>query len=260
MIIKDKTWNRYISVLRELNNRAAEDMIRFMADSGWTNIGGDYVLTTAERKALIDYAYGLATKYGEGAAAAACEMYDAVALAEKARVKPAEPAKTATYAETAKAVNGTLKQSPELVPSAVSRMVKMAGVDTTMQNALRDGAYWAWIPRGDTCSFCIMLASRGWQRASKDAIKDGHAEHIHANCDCTYAIRFGDDLDVAGYDPDEYLSMYEDADGVGWREKLNAMRRDAYQENKDEINAQKRSAYEKRKERNSSAAEEIDIT
>ena len=259
MIIKDKTWNRYISVLRELNNKAAEDMIRFMAESGWTSIGGDYVLTTAERRALIDYAYGLATKYGEGAAAAACEMYDAVAVAQGAKVKPAVPAETATYQETAKAVNGTLKQSPDVVPSAVSRLVKMAGVDTTMRNALRDGAYWAWVPRGDTCAFCIMLASNGWQRASKKAIKDGHAEHIHANCDCTYAISFNGPGNVEGYDPDEYLSMYNGADGSSWQDKLNSMRRDFYQENKDEINAQKRSAYEKRKEREAPAAEETDI-
>ena len=260
MIIKDKTWNRYISVLRELNNKAAEDMIRFMTNAGWAELGNDYILSNQERRALIDYAYGLATKYGEGAAAAACEMYDAVAALQKAGVPAAVPAKTASYSETAKAVNGTLKQSPEIVPSAVSRLVKMAGVDTTMQNALRDGAYWAWIPRGDTCAYCIMLASNGWQKASKKAIKEGHAEHIHANCDCTYAIRFGNDLDVAGYDPDEYLAMYEGADGGTWQDKLNAMRRSFYQENKDEINAQKRTAYEKRKERNSSAAEETDIT
>lgn len=259
MIITDKTWNRYISVLREMNNKAAEDMIRFMSDAGWANIGGDYVLTTRERQMLIDYAYGLATKYGEGAAAAACEMYDAVALAQKARVKPAEPAKTATYSETAKAVNGTLKQSPDVVPSAVGRLVKMAGVDTTMQNAIRDGAYWAWIPRGDTCAFCIMLASRGWQKASPSEMEGDHAAHIHANCDCTYAVRFGNNLDVAGYDPDEYLTMYENADGASWQDKLNSMRRGFYQENKDEINAQKRSAYEKRKEREAPAAEEINI-
>lgn len=259
MIITDKAWNRYISVLRELNNKAAEEMIRFMTDKGWTQIGSNYVLTTAERQALIEYAYGLATKYGEGAAAAACEMYDAVAVAQKAKVKPAEPAKTATYGETAKAVNGTLKQSPAEVPGAVSRLVKMAGVDTTMQNALRDGAYWAWVPRGDTCAFCIMLASNGWQKASKKALKDGHAEHIHANCDCTYAISFDGPGNVEGYDPDEYLDMYQNADGTKWQDKLNSMRRDFYQENKDEINEQKRSAYMKRKERESSSAEETNI-
>jgi hypothetical protein len=260
MKITDRQWNRYISVLRELNNKAAEDMIKFMTSHNITKVGNAYVLSKQERKTLIDYAYALATKYGEGAAAAAAEMYDAIAMASKANVPPAVPAPTATYDEVAKAVNGTLKQSPDIVPGAVSRLVKTAGVDTTMQNALRDGAYWAWVPRGETCSFCIMLASNGWQKASKKALKNGHAEHIHANCDCTYVVRFGDNLFVEGYDPQQYLNMYNSADGVGWEEKLNTMRRDFYAENKDKINAQKRSAYAKRMERNAPDAEETNIT
>lgn len=260
MRITDKQWNRYISVLRELNNKAAEDMIRFMSDHDILKMGNDYVLSKQERKALIDYAYALATKYGEGAAAAATEMYDAIAVASKANVPPAVPANTATYDEVAKAVNGTLKQNPEIVPSAVSRLVKTAGVDTTINNAIRDGAYWAWVPRGDTCAFCIMLASNGWQKASAKALKNGHAEHIHANCDCTYVVRFGNDLFVEGYDPQQYLDMYQNADGTRWQDKLNSMRRDFYAENKDKINAQKRSAYAKRIERNASAAEEKNIT
>ena len=259
MRITDKQWNRYISVLRELNNKAAEDMIKFMDNLGVVPIGSTFVLSEQDRKALIDYAYALATKYGEGAAAAAAEMYDAVALASKANVPPAVPAKTASYAEVAKAVNGTLKQGPEIVPSAVGRLVKTAGVDTTINNAIRDRAYYAWVPRGDTCAFCIMLASRGWQPASP-ADLDGHAKHIHANCDCTYVVRFGDNLMVEGYDPQEYLSMYNNADGTRWQDKLNSMRREFYAENSEKINAQKRSAYAKRVERNASAAEEANIT
>ncbi|MBR4692904.1 MAG: hypothetical protein IKP17_09110 [Oscillospiraceae bacterium] len=38
------------------------------------------------------------------------------------------------------------------------------------------------MPSGDTCAFCITLASRGWQKAGREAIKGGHAEHIHNNC------------------------------------------------------------------------------
>ena len=260
MRITDKQWNRYISVLRELNNKAAEDMIRFMTSHNIAHLGDTYLLSEQERKALIDYAYALATKYGEGAAAAAAEMYDAIALASKANVPPAVPAKTASYSEVAKAVNGTLKQSPDIVPSAVSRLVKTAGVDTTINNAIRDHAYYAWIPRGETCAFCLMLASRGWQLASTSALEGDHAAHIHANCDCTYAVRFGNNLIVEGYDPNEYLDMYQNADGTRWQDKLNSMRRDFYAENKDKINAQKRSAYAKRVERESSAAEEINIT
>ena len=43
-------------------------------------------------------------------------------------------------------------------------------------------------------------------------------------------------------------------------EALNMMRRKFYADNKEVINEQKRSAYAKRKERNSSAAEEIDVS
>jgi hypothetical protein len=43
------------------------------------------------------------------------------------------------------------------------------------------------------------------------------------------------------------------------KNRINAMRREAYAQNKEEINAQKRSAYAKRKELNSSEAEEINV-
>lgn len=209
---------------------------------------------------LIAYSYAVATRYGEGSAALAAQMYDAIAELSGEFLPPAVPAKTATYNDTARTVQGArlFSKDPDVVASAVGRLVKQAGVDTTMQNALRDGAEWAWIPRGDTCAFCITLASRGWQRASKKALKNGHAEHIHNNCDCTYAIRFNDDTDVEGYDPDKYYDWYKSEPGSP-EKKINAMRREMYAKNKDEINAQKRSAYERRKALNSSAAEETNI-
>lgn len=100
------------------------------------------------------------------------------------------------------------------------------------------------MPRGDTCPFCIALASRGWQRASQKALKGDHAQHIHANCNCEYAIRFTSDTTVAGYDPDRYLKQYNAYGG-----DINAMRRAQYAGNKDFINAQKRAAYAARKAR-----------
>ena len=87
------------------------------------------------------------------------------------------------------------------------------GADTTLKNAERDGAQFAWVPHGDTCAFCIALASRGWQYKSKKAMRNGHAEHIHAHCDCEYAVRFDGKSTVAGYDPDKYLEEYYDANG-----------------------------------------------
>lgn len=257
--ITTRAWNNYIGMLRRVSDRASAEMLAMV-----TKLSNQYnegIITLEEYEdAAIDFAYALATKYGEASGALAAEMYDAIAQLQGASVPPAVPAATATMDETARAVVGTMKTgNPKIVADATGRLVKLVGVDTMQQNALRDGAEWAWIPRGDTCAFCLTLASRGWQRASKNALRNGHAEHVHANCDCTYAVRFDSGLDVEGYEPDEYLRMYNNADGSSPEQKINALRREFYNENKEVINEQKRSAYAKRVERESSSAEEINI-
>lgn len=253
MTITEDSWVKYIEDLRKVNDAAATEMTAYLNTHP--------LVTYEDVQAAIDYGYALATKYGEAAAELACQMYDIMAELSGVVLPAAEPAATATIADVGRTINGIRKTSDnvEMLSAGIARLVKMAGVDTTMQNALRDGAEWAWIPHGDTCAFCITLASRGWQRASKKAIKGGHAEHIHADCDCTYAIRHDSKTEVEGYDPDKYLKMYEDADGSNSKDKINAMRREFYAENKEAINEQKRSAYEKRKERESSSAEELNI-
>ena len=230
MKITEKAWIDYINRLSQVNRKAGTLMRQYIEQHGTDNTD-----------ALITYAAALVNKYGEGCAELACQMYDAVADASGVIVPAAEPAEIAGDSEIAKMVYGTKKSSP-LLESGVSRLVKQAGADTTLKNALRDGAEWAWVPHGDTCAFCIILASRGWQRASDKALKGGHAQHIHANCDCEYAIRFNANTTVAGYDPEKYLQQYEDAGG-----DIIAMRRANYAEHKDIINAKKRAAYAARK-------------
>ena len=197
---------------------------------------------TGDADALITYAAALVTKYGEGSAELACQMYDALAEAANAGVPAAEPAVPADYGEVARMVNATKNQNPANLPNGVSRLVKRVGADTTLKNAVRDGAEWAWVPHGDTCPFCITLASNGWQKASSKVLKGGHADHIHANCDCEFAIRFDHNTTLAGYDPEKYLKQYRDAGG-----DINKMRRIDYAARKDAINAQKRAAYAVRK-------------
>lgn len=242
MTIPEGVWTKYINMLSAIDKTAAKKFVAYLNTHDFS--------TRAGRKAAIDYAYAIATKYGESSAALACEMYDAVAAASGVLLPVAEPAATATYGEVAKAFNGMVNQGlvNDAIGDGISRLVRQAGADTTRNNALRDGAEFAWVPHGDTCSFCIMLASNGWQKASKKTIKGDHAEHIHANCDCTFAVRFNGEGGVKGYDPDKYLDMYENADGYRWQDKLNSMRREEYAKKKDEINAQKRAAYERKKE------------
>lgn len=231
MQITTRTWNNYIARLSRLNEAAGQKMREYIRLHG-----------TDDTEALISYAYAVITRYGEGSAELACQMYDALAEAEGMLLPAAEPAATASYGEVARMVHATKDQNPENLPSGVSRLVKRAGADTTLHNAVRDGAEWAWVPHGDTCPFCITLASRGWQTASQKLLKNGHAEHIHSNCDCEFAVRFDRRTSVAGYDPEKYLRQYRDAGS-----DVNAMRRIDYASRKDAINAQKRAAYAARK-------------
>lgn len=227
MEISLKDWTYFRDRLRRLSDKATEEMMKWVqANGGYANI---------PRNDIVAYAYALATKYGEASASLAADMYDTVALLSKASVPEAIVAETARIGDVGKAINGALKYSEDLeyVSSVVGRLVKQVSQDTTLQNALRDGAEFAWIPAGETCAFCLTLASRGWQSASKNAIKNGHAEHIHANCDCCYAIRFNESTNVAGYQPEEYLKMYQSADGRTPTERINAMRREAYAKDKE---------------------------
>lgn len=230
MKLTAQTWSEYVARLARLNQSAGQLMADYIAAHG-----------TGDTDTLIAYAHALVTKYGEGSAELACQMYDALAAAARAGVPAAEPAEPASYGEIARMVQAT-KASPPQMQRGVSRLVKRAGADTTLKNALRDGAEFAWVPQGDTCAFCLTLASRGWQKASQAAIKGGHAEHIHANCDCEYAIRFDGRSTVAGYDPEKYLKQYRDAGS-----DVNALRRVNYARNRERINAQKRAAYAARK-------------
>ena len=254
MIISANEWAKYVKGLSAVNKEATDQIAKFLGR------GFDYN-NPEDMKRLVSYAYGISTKYGEAAAELACQMYDAIGLASDMILDAAVPAEVASYGEVAKTVYGTAKssQNVEEMASAIGRLVKRTGQDTTLGNALRDGAQFAWIPSGDTCAFCITLASRGWQYASKNAIKGGHAEHIHSNCDCAYAIRFDNKTQVKGYDPEKYYEQYKDAEGRTPDEKINSMRRKYYAENREQILSQKASAYEKRMELNISAAEEIKV-
>lgn len=217
MEISRRDWSRYSKKLSAINQKATDTMQAYMDAN-----------PDADDDELIRAAVGIADKYGEAAGALSCEMYDSTAKASGANVPPAEPAEVPDYGETAKAVRGTMKNHDNTVPATVGRMVKQVGADTMLKNAKRDQAQFAWIPNGDTCAFCMTIASSGWQYMRADTLKHGHAEHIHANCDCEFAIRFDSDTNVEGYDPERYRKIYDEAEGDTPDEKINAIRRAQY--------------------------------
>ena len=88
MIIPESTWTRYIDTLSAINRTAGRKFAAYL--------NAHETASTAGRKAALDYAAALVEKYGESAAAMACEMYDAVAAASGTVLPAAEPAAAAT--------------------------------------------------------------------------------------------------------------------------------------------------------------------
>ena len=130
-------------------------------------------------------------------------------------------------ADAAKAAaNGTVIDSAEYDGMAHSK-VRRNG--SRGKGAKRSGVLFARIPAGgETCTFCRMLASRGFVYWSKESA--GEMGHFHRNCDCR--IVASTDADgLEGYDPDKEYEIWqkfkdiEDGEGTQAekREKMRAV-------------------------------------
>ncbi len=73
---------------------------------------------------------------------------------------------------------------------------------------------WSRVPVGDTCAWCIMLASQGaWYLTEKTALGDT-PDHYHSNCNCI-AVYHADAESIERYDRfNEYKTMYYDAENT----------------------------------------------
>lgn len=73
---------------------------------------------------------------------------------------------------------------------------------------------WARVPVGETCAWCLMLASQGAWYLSEDSAIVKEAGHYHSDCNCV-AVYFADANDISGYSNlDKYKEMYYNADNA----------------------------------------------
>ena len=239
--LKRKSWDRYAKRQAAQREAAADDMFEYVMDED-----GEL-----PRRAVVAYGSKLAVKHGRAAAALACVWYEQVARLSGAEVDKAVPVVVSNPgridALVAKAqpmlAAGDVEGFAKACGTAVANEVKRSASRTMVSNAKRDGAQFAWVPQGsETCAFCIAVASNGWTYARKGTV-ESHADHIHPNCECEFAIRFDDSTDVAGYDPKQYEDAYDNAEGRTSQDKINSMRRELYEQNKETINAQHRERY-----------------
>lgn len=89
----------------------------------------------------------------------------------------------------------------------LDRLIKQQGRDTIVYNTERDHARYARVPRGKTCAFCLLLASRGPVYGSKRSAGEG--KKFHAHCDCVIVPVWTHADLPHGYDPDELYKTYQ---------------------------------------------------
>lgn len=177
------------------------------------------------RNALLAFFPELVTTYGDVSALLAADFYDmlrdvppSAASFRAAFAQPVDPGKAQGAARWA--VGALFEENAELFTSqvlgATQRLVAQRGRDTIFDNAGRDPVRTAVarIPSGtDTCTFCIMLASRG--AVYTDLVAAGEMNDFHDNCDCVPTVIRSKRDWPEGHDLAVFTDLYTSGLGTG---------------------------------------------
>lgn len=110
------------------------------------------------------------------------------------------------------AVDGKQESLETRLAGSMDRYVKRSAREVPISAAKQYGKMirYARVPSGrTTCSFCIMLASRGFvYHSGKSA---GDMGKFHGNCDCYVVPGLADGTTVEGYDPDALYDTWDKA-------------------------------------------------
>lgn len=172
------------------------------------------------RDGLIQVMRALVDEYGDMAASAAAQWYEQARAEQIAgpyravladRVPPAQ-VEGVVRSAAGGLFTGETARVAGAMESALQRLIKGQERATITANALHDPAAkrFARVPRGKTCAFCLMLASRGFVYTSAKAA--GELNRYHDKCDCQIVPSFGhSDPVIEGYDPEVLKKDYEAA-------------------------------------------------
>lgn len=168
------------------------------------------------RNQLIVFVPALVARFGPVAAELAVEYYQQATGSKSFHAMPAETALTDEHMERSiRRVAGGLWAGErsavlETTRGFTGRWVRDYGRETVIRNARRERVGFARVPTGaKTCSFCLIMASRGVVYKSGESA--GSVRKFHDHCDCEI-VRVGDSESYPfDYLPDNALAMYEHA-------------------------------------------------
>lgn len=168
-----------------------------------------------------ELAYSIGRKYKLLSSEIGAQWYDWCAQLAGVDVEPAEIVEvddTALKGEIDRLLDSD--NWALVVDSWMQDMVSQTARQTGHSALWRDyqrgmaGARWARVPVGETCAWCLMLASQGAWYHSEETALGAEPDHYHSNCDCI-AVFYADADDIAGYDDLlRYKEMYYEADNM----------------------------------------------
>lgn len=243
-MLSSESLSRYREGMDALSEGAAEYVAGVLSDA----VAASPDLTVADLRDLAIEAMGAAVeKFGEMSSALACELYDMQsgdgrAASTTQRVTATRSAERVARYQAGRLADGDLKSFSRACADYVSDCVRRVAGQTIMDNCRRSsatgrpgrggarrryrhpkradrGVRFARIPQGgDTCTFCAMLASRGFVYWSAETA--GKFDHFHRGCRCLVVA----DADGAaeGYDPAEWADRWHAFEETDARADLTA--------------------------------------
>ena len=233
-------WNEFDAYNREvarLGNEAASNVEESIM--GWCR-EHESATVAEKREAAKLIMEGFVQAYDDTAAKFAADWYDYRAEKSGARL---EQAITMTTYSSESVDDVARYQAKKLLDGDDAAFARACGEyarndlfrslnETIMDNVGRDkdkGARFARIPTGfETCTFCLMLASRGAVYHTRKSA--GEFKHFHRGCDCKVAPSFDPDPDaevVEGVKPRELYERYKMFKQIDESENLNVAEKTA---------------------------------
>lgn len=180
------------------------------------------------RELVVEALRTVLPTYTDAAAQAGADLYDAVRKESVGEAMGAtaisgyEPDATegAVRAFVQDILDGKpVEQFNRKVLDRVDRDIRVAENVSVAENAALDPLEprYARVPTGpETCEWCIMLASRGFDfKSERSAVgnykkksRTGAASHGHPGCDCRIVQGYPG-MEVEGYDPESYYAMWK---------------------------------------------------
>lgn len=142
----------------------------------------------ARKKAIYHAAVDAVNSFTDAAGSAACDFFDAhVTDARPSSIAP-QPwfikrrlyENIEKYAKTHKLGDDEFMR---LLAEEVGGEVVQHANRTTIHNAVKNNLHYARVPFGNSCAFCLMLASRGFVYKTETTAGEDKG-HYHAHCRC----------------------------------------------------------------------------